>query len=91
MYQIVKDRVQTHMARTAFVWNSVPGAIAVQPEYAPGAASYPFYYGQLAIEPTETFTAVIYATAPSVMASAPITRLIRSLAKSKYLDRVSRM
>lgn len=43
---------------------------------------------QLGLDPSTRFTAVIYATAPSVSASAPIVRLIRNLSKSKHLDRV---
>ena len=78
-----------HLSRSSFVWNTVPGAVAVLPEYSLSLPDYPFYLRQLGREPSQRFTAIIYATAPSVMVSTPIIHLIRNLSKSKYLDRVS--
>ncbi len=43
LFQIVKDRVLPHLARSAYVWNSVPGALSILPEYSENLAQYPFF------------------------------------------------
>ena len=46
-FQIVKERVHSHLARTGYVWNNVPGALAVQTDYTHVLSQLPFYYKQI--------------------------------------------
>lgn len=85
----MRDRVSVGLSRTLFVWNSLPGAVAMLPEYSDTLAEYPFYSSQLAFPLKPLFTAVIYATSPSVINSVTFNKLMKSLAKSKHLDKVS--
>ena len=71
------------------MWNNVPGALVILPGYSENLPAYPFYWRHLGVEPGTRFTAVIYATTSSVMFNSPLYKLVRSVTKSKYLDRVS--
>ena len=46
-FQIVKERIHSHLARTGYVWNNVPGALAVQTDYTHVLSQLPFYYKQI--------------------------------------------
>lgn len=88
MLQIVKDRVTTHLARSLSVWNTLPGALSVLTEYSTTKSHYPFYYDQNGTTPGNQFTAIIYATSPVTLTSAPLFRLIRTVAKSSFLHKM---
>lgn len=70
------------------MWNTLPGSTALLPEFSDSLQSFPFFYDQLGIPPTEKFTAVIYATSPVMFSSSPLFRLIRTIAKSAYTHKV---
>ena len=88
-FQIVRERVEPWMARSTYMWNSIPGALSVHPEYSHSLADFPFYKLSQGLQMEERFTAVVYATSPVVMYSSPLNKLVRHLSKSKYLDKVS--
>ena len=85
--EVVKNRVDRHLMRPSFHWNSVPGAHFVLPEWSDQPSQFPFYYGPLGESPQNKFTAVIYATKP-ITASAPLFKLIQVVAKSKFCHKV---
>lgn len=76
------------MGRTSYVWNSVPGAVSILPEYSQLLTDYPFYWRSLGYTVDDSFTAVIYATNRTVLPSSSIYRLIRALSGSAYLKKV---
>lgn len=86
--QIIKDRIDGYMSRTKVMWNSLPGSTALLPEFSDSLQSFPFFYPQLGIVPSEKFTAVIYATTPVMFSSSPLFRLIRTIATSAYTHKV---
>jgi len=69
-------------ARERIIWNTSPGALAILPQFADSQQELPFSNSN----PGNTFTAIIYSQLGS---TAVLYRLLRSLAKSKYLDKVS--
>ena len=89
LLQVIKDRVDRHLSRSQIMWNTSPGAMTLLPEFSDALHSYPFYYPQLGVSPSEKFTAVIYATTPVMFTSSPLFRLIRTVAKSAYTHKVS--
>ena len=70
------------------LWNTIPGALSLIPEYSDTLQSYPFFHQQLGYSPQEQFTAVIYATSPVMLSSSPLFRLIRTIAKTSYVQKV---
>ncbi|XP_076083727.1 exostosin-1b-like [Mytilus galloprovincialis] len=86
--QVVKDRVNRHLARSLAVWNSFPGALSVLQEYSTSKTQFPFYYSDNGTSPGHQFTAIIYATSPVMLSSAPLFRLIRTVAKSSYVHKM---
>lgn len=68
--------------RERIVWNTSPGALVILPQFADSQQELPFSNSN----PGNTFTAIIYSQLGS---TAVLYRLLRSLAKSKYLDKVS--
>ncbi|KAK3579845.1 hypothetical protein CHS0354_015261 [Potamilus streckersoni] len=86
--EILKDRVQGQLSRSHHMWNAVPGALTLLPEYSDVIDEYPFFYPKTGTFPTEKFTAVIYATTPVMFSSSPLFRLIRTVAKSVYIDKM---
>lgn len=49
--QIVADRVRRHRARSLAVWNSSPGALAVNLSFSDYLPHFPFYLTSLGISP----------------------------------------
>lgn len=76
------------MSRTSYVWNSVPGALSIFPEYSQSLTDYPFYWRPFDYNVEDAFTAVIYATNRNALPSSPVYRLIRALSGSAYLKKV---
>jgi glucuronyl/N-acetylglucosaminyl transferase EXT1 len=85
LLQIIKDRVFPQSSHSKQVWNALPGALAVLPEFSPTLDKFPFYEEN---KPQQHFTAVIYASSKSVMVSSPIYRLIKNISKSAALSQV---
>jgi len=85
--EVVKNRVDRHLQRPSYHWNSVPGAHFVLPEWSDLPGQFPFYYGPQGESPQDKFTAVVYATSP-ITASAPLFRLLHVVAKSKFCHKV---
>jgi glucuronyl/N-acetylglucosaminyl transferase EXT1 len=88
--QIVRERLPSQPSRDGLVWNSSPGALLTLPHFSDTLRHYPFYLDVLGVEPDNKFTAVIYSQlgGPAVSTS-PLYRLIRNVARSQYVARVS--
>ncbi|ELT86989.1 hypothetical protein CAPTEDRAFT_143941, partial [Capitella teleta] len=86
--EIIKDRIFPQSSHSKQVWNSLPGTLAVLPEYSATLADYPFYSS---LPQTQEFTAVIYATSKTVMVSSPLYRLIKTVSKSPSVHQVCRL
>jgi len=77
--------------RTSFVWNTVPGAMSVCPEYSQSLADFPFYWRAINYKLEDSYTAVIYATNASLggaTVTTPLHRLIKVLSKTNDLNKV---
>lgn len=68
-------------SREKLIWNTYPGALAILPQFADSQQELPFSNN----DPGNAFTAIIYSQLGS---TAVLYRLLRSVAKSKYLDKV---
>ncbi|KAK3087008.1 hypothetical protein FSP39_000266 [Pinctada imbricata] len=86
--EILRDRVNRHFARNSVIWNTFPGGLSILPGYTAFHHTYPFFYQQDGTKPTNKFTAVIYATSPVLLSSAPLFRLIRTIAKSTNVHKI---
>lgn len=86
--EILKDRIYSHMARNQMLWNTMPGAHFIMPEYSDAAITYPFYYKKLGRQPSAKFTAVIYAISPVMASSSSLFRLVRNVAKSASVHKI---
>lgn len=81
-FQNIRERLPWEGTREKLVWNTSPGALAILPQFADSQQELPFSKSN----PGNTFTAIIYSQLGS---TAVLYRLLKSVAKSKYLDRVS--
>lgn len=88
-FQIIRSRIEKHIAREKYVWNSAPGALAVLPKYADHLAAFPFFTLNMGTKPSAKFTAIILAKSPIVSSSASIMKLIKNVAHSTYVAQVS--
>ena len=88
-FQIIRSRIEKHLAREKYVWNSAPGALAVLPKYADHLAAFPFFTLNMGTKPSAKFTAIILAKSPIVSSSASIMKLIKNVAHSTYVAQVS--
>lgn len=86
--EIVKDRVKSYFSRNSVHWNNFPGALSLLPEYSDVLHTYPSFYRQFAYKSDNQFTAVVYATSPVLLSSAPLFRLIRTVAKSTFVQKI---
>ncbi|XP_014470573.1 PREDICTED: exostosin-1 [Dinoponera quadriceps] len=81
VFENIRERLPWEGARERVVWNTSPGALAILPQFADSQQELPFSNSN----PGNTFTAIIYSQLGS---TAVLYRLIKSLAKSKYLDKI---
>lgn len=88
-FQVIRDRITQYMSRSLVMWNTLPGGPWLLPSFSDTLQSFPFFYPQMGSVPGENFTAVIYATTPVTLSSSPLFRLIRTIAKSPYIHKVS--
>lgn len=90
--QIIRERLPSQPSRDGLVWNSSPGALLTLPQFSDTLRHYPFYLDVLGAEPDNQFTAVIYSQLGGPAAStSPLYRLIRNVARSVYVARVSKL
>lgn len=81
-FEIIRERIPWEGRREYRVWNRDPGGLAILPKFSDTQQDLPFQD----CEPGDTFTAIIYSQLGS---TAVLYRLLKSLAKSKYLDKVN--
>ncbi|KAH9489394.1 Exostosin-1 [Bulinus truncatus] len=86
--EVVKNRIQNHLIRPSYHWNTVPGAHVVLPEWSDIPNNYPFYYSPFGETPSDKFTAVVYATTPVTTTSPSLFRVLRMVSKSQYCHKV---
>ncbi|XP_016769739.2 exostosin-1 isoform X1 [Apis mellifera] len=81
VFENIRERLPWEGTREKLVWNTNPGALAILPQFADSQQELPFSKSN----PGNTFTAIIYSQLGS---TAVLYRLLKSLAKSKYLDKI---
>ncbi|XP_062323851.1 exostosin-1 [Osmerus eperlanus] len=86
--EIIQDRVHSHVSRTPLMWNFLPGALYVLPQFSSDPSFFPFYYALLGKNPSQEFTAVIQAVTPLQAQLNPVVKLIIAVAKSKFCAQV---
>ena len=84
----MRDRIYRYLARPLQLWNGGPGAPYLMLDFSDTLLDFPFFYGQLGAAPVDRFTAVLYATSP-VISSSPLFRLLKNVARSAYVHKVS--
>ncbi|XP_028837204.1 exostosin-1a-like [Denticeps clupeoides] len=86
--EIIHDRVLHHVARSSFMWNSLPGGLLTLPQYSTYLGDFPFFYSSLGVKPVPKFTAVIHVLSPLVSQSQPIFKLLVAIAKSQHCAQI---
>ncbi|XP_050928026.1 exostosin-1a [Lates calcarifer] len=86
--EIIQDRVDSHVSRSRFLWNSLPGGLYAIPQYSTDPAQFPFYYAILGKSPSQQFTAVIHTVTPLQSQISPVVKLIIAVAKSKFCAQI---
>lgn len=90
LFQIIRERIPGQRAREGLIWNTAPGALVIQPTFSDALSSFPFYLHYINISFEKRFTAVIYSQLSSLLTpTTPLYRLIKNVAHSKYVARVS--
>jgi len=90
---ILQDRVHPHLARSAKLWNSRPGALwtDLSLRFSSAVGLVPLGYKSVDLTPvtsTESFTGVISVSSSLVTSSSPVFSLLHSLAASQSLKEV---
>ncbi|XP_067150734.1 exostosin-1-like [Apteryx mantelli] len=88
LFQIIQDRINSHITRNYVMWNAQPGGLYALPQFSTSLADFPFYYLALGRSPDKEFTAVIQAVSPLFSQSQPIIKLILAVALSKYCTQI---
>ncbi|KAG7166152.1 Exostosin-1-like 1 [Homarus americanus] len=88
--EIVADRVRRHTARPLTVWNSSPGALAVNFTFSDYLPHFPFYLTSLGTTPSTRYTAVISVShgGSGPMHTTPLYKLVKNIARSKFVERI---
>jgi len=98
--EVMRDRARGPSWRDKNLWNSAPGALNYDLDYADDVKGFPFGQQQKICQESSAsrnFTAVIYvqssladlkASGHPVYSNTPLFRLIQSASKSKYISRV---
>ena len=74
----------------AFPWLSLPGGLFFQPSFSNDMLDYPFYQPLQVPRPSVLqFTAVIQCSQPALKGSSALLKLIRNLATTPHLSKVS--
>lgn len=92
MLQIIRERLPRQPCREGLVWNTAPGGLVTLPDFSDAWRHYPFHLSALGATPGDAFTAVIYSqlgAAAIASSTAPLYKLIRNVAKSSHVSRVS--
>ena len=96
-FQIIRDRIQQYTWRDSSIWNSKPGALNFDVDYADDFARFPFHHWGNATELKHNFTAVIYvqsgvtgikSSSLSSYSNSPLFRLVKSAGRSKFISKV---
>uniref|UniRef100_A0AAV2K826 Glycosyl transferase 64 domain-containing protein n=1 Tax=Knipowitschia caucasica TaxID=637954 RepID=A0AAV2K826_KNICA len=86
--EIIQDRVDSHISRNHFLWNSLPGGLYALPQYSTDPSQFPFYYHRLGKRPMQQFTAVVHMVSPLLVQVSPVLKLIIAVSKSKFCAQI---
>ena len=98
-WQIVRQRIHLHVWKDGRVWNSFPGGLLTLANYSDVPAAYPWKHSpppswnQIS-NPSPKFTALIYTQqasglTPGSGGGAPLLRLLRTVARSPHVAKVT--
>lgn len=88
--QIIRERLPDYPQRNGLIWNTSPGALLTLPTYTDSCRNMPYLLDILGHEPGHNFTAVIFVQiGVQLTPSAALYRLVKSITKSQFVDRVS--
>nr|XP_045617389.1 exostosin-1-like isoform X2 [Procambarus clarkii] len=90
LLQIVADRVRRHRSRPLSVWNSSPGALAINLTFSDYLPHFPFYLTSLGTTPSARYTAVISVShgGTGAIHTSPLYKLVKNIARSKFVERI---
>lgn len=97
VFQIIRDRIQRHLPRSLLIWNTSPGALNFDLNFADDIDRFPFHHcgsnNNLTLRPN--FTAIIYVhsnpSTPKTLggySNAGLFRLVKNAGKSKHISKV---
>lgn len=88
--EIIRRRLEYR--QSVVTWSIPPGGVVSQPSYSMDLLDYPFYQPLQVPRPSVLkFTAVIQCETPALRASAPLAKLVRSIATAPHLAKVSQL
>eukprot|EP00057_Strongylocentrotus_purpuratus_P030991 XP_783281.3 PREDICTED: exostosin-1 [Strongylocentrotus purpuratus] len=86
--EIIKERVEKHLARQDYIWNHHPGALSIFSEYSSSLQSFPFYTLAIGAQPSNKFSALVLVQTPPISISAPLMKLLVNVGKSAYAHQI---
>ncbi|XP_063229981.1 exostosin-1 [Bacillus rossius redtenbacheri] len=87
--EIIRSRLPTQPSKDGLIWNSSPGALLTLPQFSDSWRNYPFFMDKSGVEPGTQFTAVVYChPGKSAANTAPLFRLVKSVARSQYVVQI---
>lgn len=85
--EVIRSRLYPNKAALKPLWNTFPGALVTRPQYSMDPEDFPFFHNKLGIV-EEKFTAVIHTTTSVVKESSALSRLIKSVAQSRFISKI---
>ncbi|CAG7721914.1 unnamed protein product [Allacma fusca] len=96
-FEIIRDRIRQYTWRDSTTWNTSPGALSFDVDYADDLSRFPFHHEGNATLLKPNFTAVIYvqsgisgmkSSSLSSYSNSPLFRLVRSAGKSNFISKI---
>lgn len=91
--QIIRERLPDYPHRNGLIWNQSPGALLTVPTFADTAHRFPFLLEGVGLRPGPNYTAVIFVQigAQQLTAGSALYKLVKSITKSQFVDKVTRV
>ncbi|XP_071494931.1 exostosin-1-like [Diadema antillarum] len=86
--EIIRERVERHLARPSYIWNHHPGALSIFTEYSTNLQSFPFYARSTGTPPAAKFSALVLVQTAPTSISAPLMRLLANVGKSAFAHQI---
>ncbi|ODN03332.1 Exostosin-1 [Orchesella cincta] len=94
-FEIIRDRIQKHSARDLLIWNTAPGALNFDMNFADDIDRFPFHHTGNDNSLRPNFTAIIYvhanAAGPKAVgaySNSALFRLVKNAGKSKHISKI---